>query len=469
MLAAARRWRATRLSELRSWLAIPSVSADPARAGDVARAAKWLAGWQRAHGATVQVRPTAGGRDVVLGYWAAPPGAPLVVIYGHYDVQPAGPGWSSDPFTPVVRAGVLYARGAGDDKGQIFAHLCALDAWRQVGIPPVQVLVIAEGAEEVGSPGFHAVLRRLARRVRPRAVVVSDTERDDDGAPTVTVSQRGHLVAQLEVDTGGADVHPGRLGGAVVDPSLVLAEALLRLRDQLLPRLGTHPRHAVIRARTRTDPAVARAAGRGRATIGPRLDERITRRGALSVTRLATGGRGGAVPARSAALIDLRLPPRVDPVDVSLRARQLLDGLAPRGTSVRLRVLAGTAGAETTPDALTRQAAHEACAAGFGRPPAYVRSGGTVPAVGMMARAFGIRPLLLGFGTPGGNAHGPDEAMDLPGWAAAVDTSAVLLSALARPPRSNHAVARLLNDHHEGSQPDRRPGAALARIHGQEC
>jgi succinyl-diaminopimelate desuccinylase len=464
VLAVARRWRADRLTELRAWLAIPSVSADPARAKDVARAARWLASWQRAHGATVDIRPTAGGRDVVLGHWAAAPGAPLVVIYGHYDVQPAGPGWSSDPFTPVVRAGVLYARGAGDDKGQLFAHLCALDAWRQASVPPVQVLVIAEGAEEVGSRGFDAVLRPLARRFRPQAVVVSDTERAADGAPTVTVSQRGHLVAQVEVDTGGPDVHPGRLGGAVVDPSLMLAEALLALRDELLPSLATQPTEiAGVQLRIRPDPAVARAAG-GRATTGPGLDERVTLRGALSVTRLASGGRGGAVPARSAARIDLRLPPRADPADVLLRARQLLHGLAPRGTSVRLRAVAGTPGLETTPDATTRRAAEEACAVGFGRPPAYLRSGGTVPAVGMMARAFGVRPLLLGFGTPGGNAHGPDEAMDLPGWAAAVDTSAALLSALVRPAHADYASARLYSDHHDPSQPV-RSRAPLALIH----
>ena len=451
VLAAARRWRADRLTELRAWLAIPSVSADPARAADVARAARWLASWQRAHGASVEIRPTADGRDVVLGHWAAPPGAPLVVIYGHYDVQPAGPGWSSGPFTPVVRAGVLYARGAGDDKGQLFAHLCALDAWRQAGILPVRVLVIAEGAEEVGSPGFGAVLRGRSLRLRPKAVVISDTERDDDGAPTITVSQRGHLAARLEVDTGGSDVHPGRLGGAVVDPGLVLAEALLTLRDELLPGLGTHPEAAVgTQPRIRTDAAVARAAG-GRATTGPGLDERITLRGALGVTRLAAGGRGGAVPARSAAWIDLRLPPQADPASVMLRARRLLDGLAPRGTTVRLRVVAGTPGLETTPDAATRRAAEEACAVGFGRPPAYVRSGGTVPAAGMMARAFGIRPLLLGFGTPRGRAHGPDEAMDLPGWAAAVDTSAALFAALAQPVCADGASARLY--HREGRQP----------------
>jgi succinyl-diaminopimelate desuccinylase len=442
VLAAARRRRADRLTELRAWLAIPSVSADPARAADVACAARWLASWQRARGASVEVLPTAGRRDIVLGHWAAPPGAPLVVIYGHYDVQPAGPGWSSGPFTPVVRAGVLYARGAGDDKGQLFAHLCALDAWRQGGRLPVQVLVIAEGAEEVGSPGFGTVLHRLARRIRPQAVVVSDTERDDDGAPTVTVSQRGHLVARLDVDTGGSAVHPGRLGGAVVDPGLVLAEALLTLRNELLPRLGVHPVDAGgVQPRTRTDSAATRAAA-GRATTGPGLDERITRRGALGVTRLAAGGRGGAVPARSAAWIDLRLPPRADPASVVLRARRLLGGLAPRGTTVRLRVVAGTRGLETTPDTATRRAAEEACAAGFGRPPAYVRSGGTLPAAGMMARAFGVPPLLLGFGTPGGRAHGPDEAMDLPGWAAAVDTSAALFAALAWPIRADGVSAR---------------------------
>ena len=451
MLATARRGRADRLTELRAWLAIPSVSADPARAADVACAARWLASWQRARGASVEVLPTAGRRDIVLGHWAAPPGAPLVVIYGHYDVQPAGPGWSSDPFTPVVRAGVLYARGAGDDKGQLFAHLCALDAWRQAGTLPVRVLVIAEGAEEVGSPGFDAVLRRPAWRVRPKAVVISDTERDDDGTPTVTVSQRGHLAARLEVDTGGPDVHPGRLGGAVVDPGLVLAEALLKLRDELLPGLGAHPAGAGgVRPRIRTDAAVARAAG-GRATAGTGLDERITRRGTLGVTRLAGGGRGGAVPARSAAWLDLRLPPRADPASVLLRARRLLDGLAPRGTTLRLRAVGGTPGLEATPDAATRRAAEQACAAGFGRPPAYVRSGGTLPAAGMMARAFGIRPLLLGFGTPGGRAHGPDEAMDLPGWAAAVDTSAALLAALARPCCAHSVSAR--PSRYEGSRP----------------
>lgn len=421
----------------------------------MARAARWLASWQRARGATVRIHPTSRGRHVVVAHWASTPAAPWVVVYGHYDVQPAGVGWTSDPFTPVVRAGVLYARGAGDDKGQLFAHLCALDAWRRTGGPPVHVLVVAEGAEEVGSPGLHPLLARLAGGERPRAVVVSDTERDEAGAPTVTVSQRGRVAAQLEVDTGGPAVHPGRLGGAVVDPTLVMAESLLRLRDELVPSLGTHPTGGVgPPLHVRADAAVARTA-RGRATVGSDLEARVTRGGALSVTRVGSEGPGAGVPARTTARLDLRLPPRADPRQVVARARTVLAQRAPRGTTVTLRLLASTAGVETMPDPAVRGAVEQACAVGFGTPPTYVRSGGTVPAVRMMADAFGRAPVLLGLGTPGGNAHGPDESMDLAGWAAGVDTCAALLAALAsEPPRARASTPSSSTSRHRRGRRD---------------
>src|SRR5262245_57477087 len=138
VLAAVQQRQARRLAELLEWLAMPSVSADPRYEPDVGRAARWLASWQRARGATVDLRPTRRGRDVVVARWPARPGARQIVIYGHYDVQPAGPGWSSHPFRPEIRDGVVYARGANDDKGQLFAHLCALDAWP--GVLPVEVV-----------------------------------------------------------------------------------------------------------------------------------------------------------------------------------------------------------------------------------------------------------------------------------------------------------------------------------------
>ncbi|TCC31009.1 M20/M25/M40 family metallo-hydrolase [Kribbella speibonae] len=441
VLAAAEQRQARRLTDLLDWLAIPSVSADPRRTADVRRAARWLASWQRARGAMVDLRPTPQGRDVVVARWPAAPGARQVVIYGHYDVQPAGPGWSSHPFRPVIRDGVIYARGANDDKGQLFAHLCALDAWP--GLLPAEVIVIAEGAEEVGSTGFAGVIDEIARQLRPMAVIVSDTERYDDGTPTVTISQRGRLAATLTVDTGGTAVHAGRLGGAVVDPSLVLADALRTLRDQLFVTSVPISSTAVVR----TDTAVRRSA-RGRATLGADLDERITLHGSIGVTRLVAGTGGASLPSQASAVLDLRLPPHSDPADVVRRARGLLLRCGPRGARVQLHFTRGTPALDLTPDRLVRQAVDAACVAVHGRPPVYVRSGGTIPAVGVLARALRIRPLLLGFGPPGGNAHGPDETLDIAGWAAAVRMSATLLWTLTRPIRGDPVPVSRRRDHH---------------------
>ena len=173
-----------------------------------------------------------------MGHVDGPRAAPVLVVYGHYDVQPAGRGWTTDAFTPVIRAGVLYARGANDDKGQLFAHLAALDAWRRVGGAPLTVVIVAEGAEEIGSPGFAEAISGLRRRVHANAVLVSDTERASMGRPAVTVSQRGQITMTVVVDTGGPPVHPGRLGGAVADPSVVLAAALIDLQNAALSWAG---------------------------------------------------------------------------------------------------------------------------------------------------------------------------------------------------------------------------------------
>jgi acetylornithine deacetylase/succinyl-diaminopimelate desuccinylase-like protein len=212
-LAVAAERRRARLAELKRWLAIPSVSSDPARADAVREAAAFLSDRLGAVGADVEELSTPGGPPVVVGRAGGPPAAPVVLVYGHYDVQPPGPGWTTDPFTPTTRDGVLYARGANDDKGQLFAHLAALDAWRQAGGPPVTVVIVAEGAEEVGSRGFAEALSALRHRTGPNAVVVSDTERASLGRPAVTVSQRGQITLRITVDTGGPAMHAGRLGG----------------------------------------------------------------------------------------------------------------------------------------------------------------------------------------------------------------------------------------------------------------
>jgi acetylornithine deacetylase/succinyl-diaminopimelate desuccinylase-like protein len=418
---------APRLAELVRWLRIPSISGDPARAGDLRRAAAFLAAALRRAGATVGLVELAGLPPAVLGYVRGPAGAPVLLLYGHYDVRPPGPGWTSDPFRPVLRGGRLIARGADDDKGQLYAGVAALHAWRAVGGPPCTVVVLAEGAEEIGSPGLDRVLAALARRLTPDLVLACDTERAPDGVPTVTVSQRGHAVLDVAVDTGGPAVHAGRFGGAVIDPSFVLARILVELR-RALDRMaaGAPARSCGAPVLERSDAVIRRAAG-GRATHPIGLDHRITRRAALTVVDLAATGPGGSVPSLARARLDVRTPPGV-PVRaaVSTLRRALALTALPPGVRLRLDIGPARPGLASCSPPAALGAATRACRAVFGAPPRLVRSGGSLPAAAMLARQF-TPPLLLGLGTPGGGAHGPDEHLDIAGWSRAVSLLVRLL------------------------------------------
>ncbi|MEV6344857.1 M20/M25/M40 family metallo-hydrolase [Actinoplanes sp. NPDC051851] len=409
-----------RLAELTDWLSLAST-------GDSAR---WLGAWLAGFGARVEHLPTPGGPPVVTGRFDGRRRRPVVLVYGHYDVRPPGPGWTAPPFTPVIRNGRLYARGANDDKGQLFAHLAGLAAWRAAGGPPVTVVVIAEGAEEIGSPGFAAAAVEVRRRIGAvDAIVVSDTERATMDRPAVTVSQRGHLTLRLAVDAGGPAVHPGRFGGALVDPSLVLARVLLDLerssRGWLPPARGPLPVPV-----TRVGGAELRRRAGGRATRAGDLDRRVALLPAVTVTGLRAGDGSGGTPGRSLADVDIRLPPGVAPEAVAARVRTRLRRLVPVRVRLDAEVTAAHRGEHLVPGPALRRAVEFATAAGFGTRPAYVRSGGSIAAVSDLRRVFGVVPLLLGLGTPGGGAHGPDEHMDVRGWFAAVDTCAALLAAI---------------------------------------
>ncbi len=419
-----------RLRELAAWLAIPSVSGQPEHRADLNRAARFLGACLRRAGLTTRQLSTATA-PVVVGCAAGPPGAPLVLIYGHYDVQPAGPGWTSLPFTPTVRGRTVVARGANDDKGQLFAAVAALQAWRESGGVPSTVVLIAEGAEEIGSPGLRAALAALARRIRPDVILACDTEQSADGVPAVTVSQRGHASLLLQVDAGGGPVHAGRLGGAVVDPSLVLAQILLRMQAALPPGTASRPQpgRRVPAVRPQTDQVIRRLAG-GRATRGSGLDPMITNGPALHVVRLHAGSGRAAVPARAAARLDVRLPARADVRAAVTGLARVARHSAPPGVTVRLTAGAMSPGYAAVPRQEALAAVDAACRAVYGRPVALVRSGGSLPAARLLAQAFGVAPVLLGLGTAGGGAHGPDEHLDIPGWALAVR---LLVRLLAQP------------------------------------
>ncbi len=450
-IAVARRRDAAVLRDLVTWLAIPSVSADPACAQDVRRAADWLADRLRGEGARVTMLGDRARPVVVSDFDPGPDGGPTVLVYGHYDVQPPGPGWRTAPFVPVVRDGRLVARGASDDKGQLLVHIAAVEALLRSGGLPGRIVVVAEGAEEIGSPGLGEVLDELRRSVRPSAVVVSDTRRASRDVPAVTVSQRGSLALDVLVDVGGRPVHPGRWGGAVLDPSLELGRVLRDLRAAL--------RGAVAPARRRDD--VLRVADdkvrrqlAGRATVADHLHSRITERASLHVVSWRSGTRASAVPVTALARVDVRVPPGADPA----RVARLLAGAARArgGARVSVTVAGSSPGVDLVHDPVTLDVLDRACRRGFGHPPLAVRSGGSLPAVALLREAFGVDPILLGLGPADDGAHGPDEYVDLSGWRKGVATSVELLVSLCallpRPPATGSNATDTRSSRSRGTQ-----------------
>jgi acetylornithine deacetylase/succinyl-diaminopimelate desuccinylase-like protein len=413
---------------LTEWLAIPSVSGSQHHAADVWRAARWVAAWLRA--LTPEVQVTGGGHGPVvvarLRSGVHRPGDPFVVVYGHLDVKPAGPGWTNDPFSPIRRGPRLVARGASDDKGQLMAHLVALRAWTHAGGVPGDVVVVVDGAEEVESPGLAEALeqhRRGLLRGDAVSVLVSDTRAAAPGVPSLTLTQRGLLTLTVATHTGGPPVHAGRLGGAVLDPAVELASRLpaaaraaAALRSNCSARTDPQP-----------DGTLARALD-GRVVHSGRLVERSTRRGAVSITGWDLLGGPGVVASCASATLDVRIPPGVSPQDAETVIRRALTAGARMRVDVRRA--GGTDALCVHLPAPVLQAVQRACLDGYGVPPRLLGSGGSIAAVAIMRRIFPGPPILLGIGPVDDGAHGPDEYLHLPDWANGVLSSVGLLHAL---------------------------------------
>jgi succinyl-diaminopimelate desuccinylase len=444
-LPAAERW-------LERWLEIPSISGDPAHRTDVDHAATFLARRLARSAAVVEIRRCRAG-PVVLARWCGrSPNA--LVIYGHLDVKPAGPGWSASAFLPRRKGRRLVARGASDDKGQLLAHILAVESWIVAGGLPRDVIVVVDGAEEIGSPGLRSLLTELRCHqvlAGPVAgVVVSDTKMAAPGVPSLTVAQRGMLGLTVTVDAGGPAVHAGRFGGAVVDPALALAAALdraasavSRLRNDRLPPFLRVP-----------DRVVRKAVG-GRATHSAYLGLRSTVRGALTVTSLRAGGTSAAVPRRAAAELDVRVPPGIGTDSVrQLVARELSrHDLPPLRTVVQCNAGAPGFIARHTPDTLGSVV--RACREGFGRDPVPLASGATIPALRAVETVFGVSPILLGLGPVDDGAHGPDEYLDLVDWARGVRTAVALIDEIP------HNSAQRISVPRPGSDKDVFPSAKI--------
>jgi acetylornithine deacetylase/succinyl-diaminopimelate desuccinylase-like protein len=418
---------ATRSSEalaaLRGFLAIPSVSVDPARAADMGRAAAWVA--ERLAWANGRVVETAG-HPVVLGEWLGRPGAPTILVYGHYDVQPAGDEaeWETPPFEADVRDGRVYARGATDDKGPV---VVALETARRLlerdGGLPLNVRFLIEGEEEIGSPSLPGFLDAHRDELAAGLVVSADGAMWRSSEPSVSIAAKGLVAFDLVVEGPATDLHSGRHGGAVQNPNHALARILASLHedDGTVAVAGFHdgiePLAAADRAALAAVPFDDEAY---RASVGvPALHgepgfsvlERLWARPTLEVNELRGGGPFTVIPRAARAHLTSRLVPGQQPEAVAAALAAHVERVAPPGVNVRLETQPGAVPAYAIPaDHPAVLAAVEALRAVYpGTEPLLVRMGGTLPAAAVFEERLGLKTLLFSFSTSDEQLHAPNE------------------------------------------------------------
>lgn len=418
-------------SELFDFLRIPSVSARREYAPDVRRAAEWLAQRLRETGLTSRVEETPG-HPIVIGEWRGARGAPTYLVYGHYDVQPPEPLelWETPPFEPVLRDGRIYARGAADDKGQLYLHVKALEAHlATTGKLPVNVVVLAEGEEEVGSTNLGPFVRRERQLLACDGVVISDSAMFAPGLPSILFSLRGLVYLEIEVQGPAVDLHSGSYGGAVVNPAAALARMLAALHDpdwkvavpgfydrvrewepEVRSAIASLPFDA---ERFLVETGAPALGGEG----GYSVLERLWMRPTLEINGLLSGYTGeGAktvLPSRAMAKVSCRLVPDQDPDDIAALVKARVESLAPPQVSVAVRVLHRGRPWRASLRGPLYEAARRALQRAFGREPVLAGEGGSIPVVDDFQRELGAAVLLMGFGLPGENAHAPNEWLSL--------------------------------------------------------
>jgi acetylornithine deacetylase/succinyl-diaminopimelate desuccinylase-like protein len=385
----------------------------------------------------------------VVGEWRGAEGAPTLLVYGHYDVQPPEPldEWNSPPFEPVVKDGRIYARGSVDDKGQVYLHLKAVEAHlAENGSLPVNVVFLVEGEEEVGSPNLGAFLQEHVERLRCDAVMISDTTMFAPGLPSITVGLRGLAYMEVRVQGPSVDLHSGAYGGAVVNPALALARILSQLHDEQ-GRIAIPGFYDKVRELTREQRdaiaalpfeeeglreevgATALGGEKGFGSV-----ERIWARPTLDVNGLLSGYTGeGAktvLPARAMAKVSMRLVPDQDYKEIERIFIEHVKSLAPEGVTVEVEALHGGQPWFAEPEGKVFDAAKRALARAYGKDPVMIREGGSIPIVQSFQQTLNAPVVLIGFGLPGENAHAPNEWMSVENFHVGAEAIAALYEEL---------------------------------------
>jgi acetylornithine deacetylase/succinyl-diaminopimelate desuccinylase-like protein len=463
-LSYARAGRGKFVSELTEFLRFPSVSSQPERRGDLRKCAAWLARHLQGIGLDqVRVIPTRG-NPIVYGSWRRAPGRPTLIIYGHYDVLPGEPlsEWRTPPFTPTLRNNVLHARGAADDKGQLFAHVKAIESYLRINRAlPVNVMCIFEGEEEIGSPNLTPFVERNRRALRAVAAVISDTHMLSAARPAISYAQRGGLRAEIEVFGPAHDLHSGAFGGAVHNPASALCDIVAGLHDDqgrvTIPgfydevRAWTEKERDYMARSGPSDHEILRAAkvDRGWGESGYSLYELTTIRPDLGVNGIVGGHTGqgvkGIIPARALAKISFRLVPDQHPEKIAQLFRDHIAQVTPPTVRSTVRTMSPIHPALISRKHPAVQAARLAYKKGFGVPAVFTRSGGSIPVVHTFQNVLGIPAVLMGFGLPDDHIHGPNEKFNLPIFYKAIETSIwylALASRLGSPSRSKQRKER---------------------------
>ncbi len=421
------------LNELKELLRIPSVSTLPEHKGDCRRAAERLAAELTRIGMEKARLIETEGHPLVYAEWLHAAGKPTALFYGHYDVQPTDPleEWLSPPFEPAERDGNLYARGAADDKGQVWAQIKALESLlAATGKLPLNVRVILEGEEEVGGEGIAAFVASKPAELKADFALVSDTELFAPGLPTLCVGLRGMIYTELEVRGAKSDLHSGMYGGAAPNPFMALAQMLARLKDEdghiLIPGfyddiIPPSPAELAAWRSLPFDEEQYRIAEVGSRSLvgeaGYSVLERTWARPTLDVHGIPGGfigaGAKTVIPAKALAKVSMRLVPGMTPAKSFALYKAYVEKIAPAGVDVEVRLIHSGDPCLVRVDNPYIQAATRALKEVWGKETVFIRSGGSIPIVGDFDRHLGMPSVMMGFGLPDDNIHAPNEKFHL--------------------------------------------------------
>jgi acetylornithine deacetylase/succinyl-diaminopimelate desuccinylase-like protein len=438
------------LEELRQWVAIPSISADPQRVDDVRRCCERIVERMRAIGLDAKVLETAG-NPLAYGQWLGAPGKPTALVYGHYDVQPVDPVelWRTPPFEATVRDGNVYGRGTVDDKGQVLMHLAAIEAhMRERGALPINVKVVVEGEEEIGSPNFDAAVERYRERFSADLAIISDTAVYAEDTPSLTTSLRGLVHWEIALHGPSDDLHSGFFGGVVVNPIEALARIVASFKDKDgrvlvpgfydgVPELTPELRGELMAlAFDEKDEAEKLGVPELVGEAGRLALENLWHRPTLECNGIWGGYQGPGsktiIPSWAKVKISARLVGSQEPEHVKRAVTAFVTSLAPRGTRVSVESDGGVRPVVISRDHPVVKAAARAMEAGFGKAPVFIGAGGSIGPVETFDRVLGLPQIMLGVGLPDDHIHAPNEKFSLSQFFGGIKTVASLYDEVAK-------------------------------------